>query len=168
MNNVSIKLLNGEREEMTELQRVLESAPDYSQRITGVPPGKADAQSTFSALPEGKTYEDKFVYGVYASGEMVGCIDLIRGYPNEPTAFLGLLMLSEHVQRQGIGAIAYQLAEKEMLAWKTCNKIRLAVVKANDIVLPFWKKQGFRETGEIKPYKYNHVISESILMEKAI
>lgn len=40
MNNVVLKLLTGDRTEMEELQRVLESAPDYSHRITGVPPWK--------------------------------------------------------------------------------------------------------------------------------
>lgn len=38
---------------MAELQRVIEEAPAYAHLITGVPPGPADAQSTYTMLPEG-------------------------------------------------------------------------------------------------------------------
>lgn len=63
---VTLRLLRGGREEMSTLQRVLEAAPIYAERVTGVPPGQADAQSMYSALPPGKGYEDKFVLGIYA------------------------------------------------------------------------------------------------------
>jgi hypothetical protein len=59
-NTVSIRLLEGEPAEMRELQRVLEEAPTYAHRVTGVPPSRADAQSTYTVLPEGKSYDDKF------------------------------------------------------------------------------------------------------------
>jgi hypothetical protein len=74
-------LLKGERSEMEELQRVLEEAPTYAQLVTGVPPGPADAQSTYTILPKGKSYEDKFVFAIYHGGKMVGCADFVRGYP---------------------------------------------------------------------------------------
>ena len=65
--DLTLRALAGETEEMRELQRVLGEAPTYAQRITGLPPGKADAQSTYSALPEGKSYDDKFVFGIFRS-----------------------------------------------------------------------------------------------------
>ena len=39
---------------MRDLQRVFEDAPGYYERTTGVPPGPAEAQSTYTILPEGK------------------------------------------------------------------------------------------------------------------
>src|SRR5205807_10184597 len=92
---VTIRLLDGAHAEMRELQRVLEEAPVYTHRITGVPPGRADAQSTYTALPEGKSCADKFVFAVNRGSEMVGCADLIRGYPGAARALLGLLLVSE-------------------------------------------------------------------------
>jgi hypothetical protein len=74
--------LSGESHEMADLQRVLEQAPRYAQLVTGSPPGRADAQSTFTILPDGKSYADKFVFGVYVSSQMIGCIDVIRGCSN--------------------------------------------------------------------------------------
>jgi hypothetical protein len=64
-------LLLGDREEMESLQRVLESAPAYAERVTGNPSGPADAERLFSALPEGKSYSDKFLFGVYCADRMV-------------------------------------------------------------------------------------------------
>ena len=56
MNDALIlRLLTGEPTEMAALQCVLEAAPNYFQTVTGVPPDGAEAQSTFTALPEGKT-----------------------------------------------------------------------------------------------------------------
>ena len=46
-----LRLLTGRAEEMTALQRVLEAAPTYFATVTGLPPGPAEAQSTFTALP---------------------------------------------------------------------------------------------------------------------
>jgi len=70
--NVTIRLLEGGPSVMRELQRVFEDAPTYAHRITRALPGPADAQSTYTALPEGKCYDDKFVFGIYLAGEMLG------------------------------------------------------------------------------------------------
>jgi hypothetical protein len=68
---VTIRELKGDPSEMAELQRVIEDAPTYAQLVTGAPPGRADAQSTYTVLPEGKSYEDKFVFGIYRYGSVI-------------------------------------------------------------------------------------------------
>lgn len=165
---ITIRLLYGAPSEMRELQRVIEGAPCYAHRITGVPPGQADAQSTYTALPEGKTYEDKFVFGIYLGSEMVGCADLIRSHPNPATALLGLLLVSEARQRQGVGRGAYSLIEEFVRTWKTCDRIRIGVVRTNEGVIPFWSKLGFEPTGEVNPYRYEAVSSETVVLERRL
>ncbi|HEX4584898.1 MAG TPA: GNAT family N-acetyltransferase [Burkholderiaceae bacterium] len=165
---VSLRLLQGEPSEMAELQRVLEAAPRYAELVTGVPPGRADAQSTYSILPEGKTYDDKFVFGIYLGGSMVGCADVIRGYPDAATATLGLLLIAEPFQRRGIGDAAYREIEARVLAWEPCDRIRIAVVGTNASVIPFWQRLGFVPTGQTRPYRYGSVVSEAIYLEKPL
>ena len=165
---VTIRLLHGEPVEMREFQRVLEEAPTYAHRITGVPAGRADAQSTYTVLPQGKSYDDKFVFGIYRADEMVGCVDLIRGYPDFATALLGLVLVSEKRQRQGIGRSAYVLIEQFIRDWRTCDRIRIGVVRTNEAVLPFWTHLGFGPTGEVKPYRYGSVVSETVVLEKRL
>ena len=164
---VTIRLLYGEPSEMRELQRVIEGAPRYAHRITGVPPGQADAQSTYTALPEGKTYDDKFVFGIYLGSAMVGCADLIRGYPNPTTALLGLLLVSEARQRHGVGRHAYSLIEQFVRTWETCDCVRIGVVRTNEEVIPFWSKLGFKPSGEVKPYRCGAVSSETVILKDA-
>lgn len=164
-NPVSIGQLKGDSSEMAELQRVLEEAPEFSGRVTGCPPQPADAQSTYSALPDGKSYNDKFVYGIYLDGQMVGCIDVIRDYPRGGIAWIGLLLVSEKLHGLGIGKRAYQLLRGEIRLWDGCKCIQLAVVSTNAVALPFWEKMGFCETGKRTPYRYNHVEAESIHMQ---
>jgi len=165
---VSLCLLEGEAPEMRELQRVFEATPAYAQLITGTPPGPAEAQSTYSILPEGNSYEDKFVLGVYLGSEMVGCVDLIRGYPEPHVAHIGLLLLAEPFQHQGIGKAAYGLVEQYIRAWGNCTTVRAGVVRTNEAVLPFWQKLGFVPTGEVKPYQYSTVVSEVVILAKRL
>jgi len=157
--DVSIRLLEGEREEMSALQRVFEGTPTYFERVTGAPAAPADAQSTYTALPEGKDYKDKFVFGIFIGETMVGCIDLIRAFPDDQTAHIGLLLIDEAHQRRGVGAAALRQLESFVRAWGTCSSLRAGVVGTNGEVLPFWLSEGFRRTGEIKQYRYNHVES---------
>ena len=166
--SVKLRRLTGERSEVQAVQEVIEAAPDYMYRITGLPPGNADGQSTFIALPENKSYEDKFVYGIYWEKQMVGCIDVIRAYPKDESAWLGLLLIAEPYQRRGIGTIAYELIENQIRAWPGIQSIGLSVVRTNEQVLPFWKKMGFVETGVVKPYQYAQLTSEVIVLEKRL
>jgi RimJ/RimL family protein N-acetyltransferase len=153
---------------MAALQHVLECAPGYAERVTDAPPGAADAQSTFTVLPEGKSYEDKFVFGIFAGNEMVGCIDLIRSYPTTNAATLGLLLVAEQHQGIGIGRQAFTLLEQFAREWGNCDVIRLAVVMTNSEVIGFWRKLGFSETGETKPYHYGSLRSQAVFMEKPL
>jgi GNAT superfamily N-acetyltransferase len=164
---LKLRLLRGEQEEMLALQRVLEGAPQYAERVTGAPPGAADAQSTYSVLPEGKRYEDKFVFGIYCGGEMIGCADVIRGWPRADTTHIGLLLFAEPYQRRGHGRAAYHAIEKQIRAWGA-KRVRIGVVRTNEDVLPFWKKLGFSPTGEVKPFRYGPVVSEVLILEKGI
>ena len=152
---------------MTALQRVLEGAPRYAERITGAPPGAPDAQSTYTILPEGKGYEDKFVYGIYERDEMIGCADVIRAWPRPETAHIGLLLFAERHQRRGQGRAAYHAIERE-IATRGAKRVRIGVVGTNEDVLPFWRKLGFVPTGEVKPYRYGAVESHVTILEKPL
>ena len=83
---------------MDALQELIESDPGYTERITGYPPGPADAQSLLMMRPEGLPEEAKVVLGAFVTN-LVAVVDLLRGYPNDHTAFIGLLEV--HWNHQG-------------------------------------------------------------------
>jgi GNAT superfamily N-acetyltransferase len=165
---IAIRRLEGDAAELRELQRILEEAPGYARRVTGLPPGHADAQRVFAALPEGKTRADKFVFAIDRDHDMVGCAELIRGYPNPATAMLGLLLLSERQQRRGMGRRAYCLLEAFIRGWGSCERVRIGVVRTNEQVTPFWTQLGFAPTGEVRPYRDGSVASEVLVFEKRL
>ena len=99
---MTIRLLEGAPAEMRELQRVLEEAPVYAHRVTGVPPR------------------------------------------------------------------AYALLEQYIRDWRTCDRVRIGVVRSNAEVIPFWTRLGFEPTGEVKPYRYGSVASETVVFQKRL
>jgi len=152
---LTLRLLTGRPAEMAGLQCVFEAAPDYFALVNGAPPGRAEAQSTFTALPPNKTYEDKFVWGLYAGEAMIGCADVIRGYPVREKAVIGLLLLAQPWQRRGLGRAFAQLVEQA-----------IGVVAVNEGALAFWRKLGYRETGEIKANP--EFVREVVVLEKPL
>lgn len=164
---LTLRLLTGEPPEMAALQCVLEAASAYFETVTGGPPGGAEAQSTFTALPPGKNYQDKFVWGFYEGDAMIGCADVIRGYPVREKAVIGLLLLAQPWQRRGLGRAFAVLVEQAIAAWPEIRCLRIGVVASNEGALAFWRKLGYRGTGEIKPAGPDFV-REVIVLEKPV
>lgn len=154
------------------MQLLLESDPGYTERVTGYPPGPSDALSLTINRPEGTVADQKFVLGAWRPGsagrdELVAVIDLIRGYPDPSCVFVGLLLVRWDLQGRGLGRAVWQLAEELISGWDGIDRYRLAVVETNaKMALGFWRAMGFRETGEREPYRYDHLESTVILMEK--
>ena len=160
-------MLRGEPAEMAALQCVLEAAPRYFGTVTGSPPGSAEAQSTFTALPPGKAYDDKRVYGLYAGDAMIGCADVIRGYPVREKAVIGLLLLAEPWQRRGVGRAFEGLVMKSLADWPEIATVRIAVIATNSAALAFWHRLGYCETGERRAASPPFV-GELIVLERPI
>jgi uncharacterized protein len=166
---VTLREVAGDPEELATLQRIFESDEDFAVRVTGHPPGPADAQSTLMFVPEGKSPDDKAVFGVWAGDELVGILDLLLRYPDDETLYLGLLLIDRDRQGQGIGAAACQALERDLLPrWQWARRLRLSVLRSNDQVLGFWRRMGFTETGEVRPWRYDKLESEAILMDKPV
>jgi uncharacterized protein len=162
-----LRELKGERAEMTALQAVLEAAPRYYEAVTGGPPGPAEAQSTFTALPPGRSYADKRVYGLYAGDAMIGAADVVRGWNAPRKAIIGLLLLAEAWLRRGIGRAFEALVEQAIGAWPEIETVRVAVAASNPGALAFWRGLGFRETGEVRPAAPPFV-ADIIVLEKPL
>ena len=148
---LTLSPLTGLPAEMRALQRVLEAARSYYLTVTGQPPGRAEAQSTYTGLPPDKTYADKFVWGLYAGESMIGCADVIRGYPSLEKAVIGLFLLAQPWQGRGLGRAFAALIEQAIGDWPEIACLRLNVAVSNSGAEAFWHKLGYRETGEVRP-----------------
>lgn len=157
-------------EDVGQVQELIESDAGYAERITGYPPGAADAQSLLMGRPEGLAEGAKVVLGVFDGTRLVAVVDLLRGYPVEGKAFIGLLEVHGEYQGRGLGGAAYGLVERYVGAsWPEVRTLRLAVVDTNaEVATGFWRRQGFEPTGEEKPYRYDKLVSTVSLYEKRL
>ncbi len=149
------------------LQAILEEAPGYSVAVTGLPPAADAGRALLEELPVGTDERNKYVFAVREGDELVGCADVLRGYPEPTTAFLGLLLIAESRQGEGLGRRVSSALESVMREWG-CTKVRLAVVESNECALGFWSAVGFVDTGERVDYQNGRVDSLLILMEKRL
>ena len=64
---------------------------------------KEGVREDMEALPPGKTYEDKYFLGYYDGKRLIAIMDLIDGYPDDSTLYIGLSMTNMTIQGKGIG-----------------------------------------------------------------
>ena len=76
--------------------------------------------------------------------------DLITGYPNPATAFIGLFMVDAAQQGRGTGSAL--IADcKQALRAEQFKTLRLAIDEGNPQSKAFWQKNGFALTGQRTP-----------------
>lgn len=115
------------------------------------------------ALPPRKTADDKYYVGYYDEERLIAVLDLITGFPDEKTAFIGFFMVEHDVQGHGVGGgIVEELCR--YLRETGFRAIRLGWVQGNPQAAHFWSKCGFRETGVLsKTEQYTIMIAEKQL-----
>jgi len=145
MNECTLQQLRVNNEDdIAVLQSLLDAAPAYSLIVEGELPSPSAAKEMFEALPPGKTAADKFVFEIRSQAGPIGCVDFIRGYPEEHVAFIGLILLIESAQGRSYGPQALCLLETLAKSWD-CTTIRIAVIDTNVRALAFWHREGFVE-----------------------
>ncbi|MGA7870232.1 MAG: GNAT family N-acetyltransferase [Candidatus Binatus sp.] len=168
MRGIRLVRFSRERSEADKraFQRVYAEAPDYCMRVIGHIPTLEEMCP--AELPPGREPEHDYLFGIYLRDEMIGCADLLRGYPDEKTAYLGLVLLSERYQKRGLGVRACMALEKIALSWPEISAVRGSVPVTNDIVVNLWKRMGATDTGIRRPYTAGEVQCEAIIFEKKL
>lgn len=164
---ISFERMTGSKDELKALQEVLASVPSFSVKTTGEEPTAKMAKEIYDRqLPEGVPAENRFLFGVYFNHKMIGCLDMIKSYPDDKTVTLSLLLISDDVQGAGLGSEAFKEAETMVKEWKDFTRLRCEMVRTLDQVMPFWRKMGFRKTNESIPYEVGSVKSRCVVLEK--
>jgi len=160
LDDAMLRLLQANQEDLDALQAVFEVCPDYFERCLGGPAGPAEAQSSFANLPPGRSYDDKFVFGILAGERMIGCAEIFRNHPNPGTAYLTLLLIAPEFRGRGFGRAA--LNELHAFARTECGAklMRTALVDPDRAPIGFFTRHGYAATGERRPYRYFRFESE--------
>ncbi len=133
-------------DDLQAIQTLFEACEDYFVFTTGGSVTSASAHSLYIQLPEGRSYEDKHILGIYEDFELMGVIDAILNYPDDGTLTLGLFLIDPKCKAVGMKD-AYKLLEKWCMDQKV-SKIRVNVYEILDDEMKFWQEMDFQPTNE--------------------
>ena len=117
---------------------------------------KDQIKQDLNITPEGFDIKNKYYLGFYDKEKLIAVMDLLDGYPDSESVFIGFFMMNIDYQGKQIGSfIIEELVE--YLRKINIKQIHLGIDKDNPQSNNFWKKNGFRIIKQIK--RNNHTIS---------
>ena len=78
-------------------------------------PCRETVLNDLKALPEGKSFEDKFYIGFFENDRLIAIMDFILSFPKEDTIFIGLFMMDSKESGKGKGSA---IIIEALTAWK--------------------------------------------------
>lgn len=102
------------------------------------------------------------------AGELIGLIDLRLHWPDPQVVSLGMVMVAEMYQRQGVATQAWSLLYPWLVQQAQMQKARLAVEQFNPNALKFFESLGFILTGAADRIKVGDKFVRLLAMELAL
>jgi RimJ/RimL family protein N-acetyltransferase len=132
------------------LQQLYEKCADYNYLMEGRSPSATVALEEFTAIPEGKTLDDKYMLGIFNSqNELIGFIEGMRNYPEDKVWWVGLIMLAPAHRCKGI---LYPLLKQfeQYIATQGMDYVMASIIETNSKVLRLWKRMGFKIVRQVE------------------
>lgn len=138
------------------LQAVYRATPGYWEmyHLPGSPAGQAQRDLEAATATPGRTLMGivRHLPADEAQGEagveMVGMVDFRLHWPDPEVVYLGMVMVAEAYQRQGIGRAAWQLLAPWLAQSAQMTTARAGVEQFNPGALQFLQQLGFALTGD--------------------
>jgi ribosomal protein S18 acetylase RimI-like enzyme len=138
----SLRQIEAGTSDLAALQALHLRCADFVEATTGHPPRDDEAAHLLAVVPAGKIPADKQVLGIRRDGEMVGVVDLLRGYPSPTDWYVGLFLLSPEVRGAGLGtSVVDEIVERVEAAGG--RALHLIVLENNPRALAFWRRHRF-------------------------
>ena len=138
----------------------------YFSKISDASQNISNIEEDIETIPDGVHKNQKNYKLISFNDEILGVVDYLTDYPEKDTILIGLIIIKNDKQKQGLGTKIFRYLEKSFKN-KKFLKIRIGVLVDNEIGLYFWKKQNFKEI-ERKFLKFEKSEKEVIVMEKEI
>ncbi|WP_338943953.1 GNAT family N-acetyltransferase [Fusobacterium pseudoperiodonticum] len=138
----------------------------YFSKISDASQNISNIEEDIETIPDGVHKNQKNYKLISFNDEILGVVDYLTDYPEKDTILIGLLIIKNDKQKQGLGTKIFRYLENSFKN-KNFLKIRIGVLVDNQIGLSFWKKQNFKEI-ERKFLKFEKSEKEVIVMEKEI
>ena len=162
-----IKLISVSNNELkNEVLNIYLKNDYYFSKISNASQNISNIEEDIEAIPNGVYKNQKNYKLISFNDEILGAVDYLTHYPEKNTILIGLLIIKNNRQKEGIGTKIFRYLENSFKD-KNFLKIRIGVLVDNKIGLSFWKKQNFKEI-ERKFLKFEKSEKEVIVMEKEI
>ena len=135
----------------------------YFSKMSDNPLSISNVEEDIEVIPNGVQKNQKNYRLISFNDEILGVVDFLSDYPEKDTILIGLFIIKNDKQKQGLGTKIFRYLEKSFKN-KKFLKIRIGVLVDNEIGLSFWKKQNFKEIER----KFEKSEKEVIVMEKEI
>ena len=135
---------------------------DQYYRYCGKQPSRELILRDLHLTPPDTSAEDKYYVGFYDGEVLTAVMDLVDGYPDSGTAFIGFFMMNRQLQGRQIGSRI--LRELCRYLEKTGRKrILLGIDKENPQSNHFWTKNGFSVIREVAQEEGTVLLAEKRL-----
>ena len=159
-----IKLISVNNDELkNEALNVYLENNYYFSKISDNPLSISNVEEDIEVIPNGVQKNQKNYRLISFNDEILGVVDFLSDYPEKDTILIGLFIIKNDKQKQGLGTKIFRYLEKSFKN-KKFLKIRIGVLVDNEIGLSFWKKQNIKEIER----KFEKSEKEVIVMEKEI
>ena len=132
--------------EVEELLAFMSRCSGFFELVKGHPPARDDAAQLITDRPDTLAPERKRLIGLRRDGLLAGVLELLQGYPDPQTWYLGLLLFDPDIRGAGLGSAVYAATRRWAIA-HGARRIQLVVQEQNAPALAFWRARGFREIG---------------------
>lgn len=136
------------RAEVAALQSCLDGCPDYFERAGGTRAGEVEASRLLDEA-EADPLRRLYLFTLKRDGAPAALLDLWLDQPEPGTAHLGLLLVRQALQGQGLGREVVTALELALLA-AGGDLLRLSVADENREVEGFWERLGFAAVGRLE------------------
>ena len=168
LNNLNCSIKTLEISDASVLQELYEKCADYNYLMEGKPPSPTAALDEFTTIPEGKSLDDKYMFGIFdCQDKLVGLIEGMQNYPKEKCWWIGLIMISPAYRRQGILSSLIKEFE-QWIAIQGVESIMGSVAETNSKVMRLWKQIGFKVVRHTKCEDSNMLSNSFSVIERKI
>ena len=132
---------------------------DQYYRYCGKQPSRELILHDLRITPPNTSADAKYYVGLYDGEILVAILDLIDGYPDSDTAFIGFFMMNRQLQGRQIGT---RIIQELCLYLKETGlkRVLLGIDKDNPQSNAFWAKNGFSVIREVEQEEGTILVAE--------
>jgi RimJ/RimL family protein N-acetyltransferase len=135
--------------------RLNKACCDFFLFQNGLPPSEADAREIFEFIPPQSSGATKLPIGIFLSEELIGMMDVLRGYRTASEWYLGFMLFAPSFRGQGFGTEIHN----EFVSYARragALRLLLAVLEENESARRFWLRLDYRKVKDYPPKPFGN------------